>query len=129
MFGAEGAHPSPGKRPEALQRPFIDMGTAERQGALLWRLDDDLRLAGVIDAGGNARGDEGAGADGGHGKSVRDQPFIGRRDGVATKTGLPGKRAGWWQRFARSCDPACYGVAKRLIEPVLGGGAVRYVRS
>jgi hypothetical protein len=77
MFGAEGAHPSSGKRPEALQRPCIDMGAAERQVALLGSHNGDLRLARIVDAGRDARGDEGAGANGRHGKSVRDQPLIG----------------------------------------------------
>jgi hypothetical protein len=53
------------------------MRAAERQRALLRRLNDDLRPADVTDRGRNARGDEGAGADGRHGKPVRDQPFIG----------------------------------------------------
>ena len=44
MLGAEGAHAPADKRPEALQGPLIDMGAAERQGALLRRFDDDLRL-------------------------------------------------------------------------------------
>ena len=102
MFGAEGAHPPPGKRPEALQGPFIDMGAAERQVALLRRRDGDLRLARIVDAGRNAGGDEGAGADLCHGKSVRDQPFIGRGDGVATEAGLLGERAGRRQRLVRA---------------------------
>jgi hypothetical protein len=74
---AESAHAPAGKRPEALQRPFIDMRAAERQRALLRRLDRDLGLACVVDAGGNARGNERTGADGRHGKAVRDQPLIG----------------------------------------------------
>ena len=128
MFGAEGAHPSPGERPEALEGFFIDMGAAERQRALLWRRDGDPDLARVIGAAGNSCGDEGAGADPGHGKTVRDQPFVGRRDGVAAKACLFRQRAGRRQRFARLCDAACDGMAKRLVEPVLGGGAVGDVR-
>ena len=128
MFGAEGAHPPPGKCPEALQGPFIDMGAAERQIALLRRRNGDLRLARIIDPGGNAGGDEGAGADFCHGKTVRDQPFIGRRDGVATEAGLLGERAGRRQRLVRLCDAAGDGVAKRLVEPVLGGGSLRDMR-
>ena len=128
VLGAEGAHAPAGKRPEALQRPFIDMRAAERQRALLRRLDRDPRLAGVVGAGGNARGDEGAGADGGDRKAVRDQPLIGRGDGVAAKAGLFCQRPLRRQRLAGFGDPACDGVAERLIEPVLRGGAFGDVR-
>jgi hypothetical protein len=69
VLGTEGAHAPAGKRPEALQRPFIDMRAAERQRALLWRLDRDPRLAGVVDAGGNARGDKRTGTDDSFGKA------------------------------------------------------------
>src|SRR5439155_20841606 len=79
---AEGTHAPAGKRPEALQRPFIEMRAAERERALLRRLDRDPGLARVVDAGGYARGDEGAGADGRYRKPVRDQPLIGWGDGV-----------------------------------------------
>ena len=129
VLGTEGAHAPAGKRPEALQRPFIDMRAAERQRALLRRLDRDVRLAGVVDARGNPRGDEGAGADGGYRKPVRDQPLIGRSDGVAAKAGLLCQRALRRQRLAGFCDPACDGVAERLIEPVLRGGIWRHVGS
>ena len=124
---AEGAHAPAGKRPEALQRPFIDMRAAERQRALLRRLDRDLGLACVADARGNARGDEGAGADGGYRKAVRDQPLIGRGDGVAAKTGLFCQRSLRRQRLAGFGDAARDGMAERLIEPVLRGGIWRHV--
>ena len=58
VLGAEGAHAPAGKRPEALQRPFVDMRAAERKRALLRCLDRDSGLACVVDAGGNASGDE-----------------------------------------------------------------------
>src|SRR6266508_3143757 len=59
VLGTEGAHAPSGKRPEALQRPLIDMRAAERERALLRRLDRDPGLAWVVDARGNARSDEG----------------------------------------------------------------------
>ena len=129
VLGAERAHPSAGKGAEALQRPLIDMGAAERQRALLRRLDCDPGLARIIGAGGNARGDKSTGADGGHRKAVGDQPLIGRGDGVAAEAGLFGQRALRRQRLARFCDAAGDGVAERLIEPVLRGGALGDVRA
>ena len=127
VLGAEGAHAPAGKRSEALQRPFIDMRAAERERALLRRLDRDPGLACVVGAGGNPRGDEGAGADGGHGKAVCDQSLIGRGDGVAAKTGLFCQRSLRRQRLAGFCDAACDGVTERLIEPVLRGGTWGHV--
>src|SRR3954464_2919221 len=106
MLGAEGAHTAAGEGPEALQCPFIDMGAAERERALLRWLDCDGRLAGVTGARGNTRGDEGAGADRGDRKAVRDQPLIGGGDGVAAKAGLLGQRPLRRQRLAGSSDAA-----------------------
>ena len=55
VLGAEGAHAAAGKRPEALQRPLVDVGAAERERRLLRRLDRDAGLARASLAGAGMR--------------------------------------------------------------------------
>jgi hypothetical protein len=105
------------------------MRAAERKRTLLRRLDRDPGLARVAGAGRNPRGDEGTRANGGDGKPVRDQPLIGRGDGVAAKTRLLCQRALRRQWLSGFGDPARDGVAERLIEPVLRGRIRRHVGS
>jgi hypothetical protein len=70
MIGSESAHAAPDKGTEALQGALIDMGAAERQRALRRGLDDDFGFAGAPCLRGDARRDEGAGADNGDRKPV-----------------------------------------------------------
>jgi len=64
----------------------------------------------------DTRGDEGAGADPGIGKTVGDQSLIGGDHGVAAKAGLSGERARRRQRFAGLHQAGGDRLAKRLVQ-------------
>lgn len=129
VLGTEGAHAPADESAKALHRALVDMGAAEREGALLGRLDNHLLLLRCGGARRDPRSDEGAGTDGRFRKPVGDQALVSRDDRVTPKASLLCQRARRRQRLAGFDQAGDDHLAQRLVQPVRRGGAGGDVRA